>query len=195
MTCSQVLAYERSYRQFRCRWPFAVWRSGATARPARQAGACARRPRWAGGAPLRHQHPVFILVAGLYMTFASWSFQTGWVAVALVSLLLIAPIAGVIVESRRRVIAKLATEAHDGPLPETLLARIHDPVLVTTPRTVTALLLGIVFLMTNKPSLPVALLVMAIALVLGLASGLLVSGTSRTVDQGMAGDATRVAHE
>ncbi|MGZ3716207.1 MAG: DUF2269 family protein [Ktedonobacterales bacterium] len=138
---------------------------------------------------------LLILVAGLYMTFASWSFQTGWVAVALVSLLLIAPIAGVIVESRRRVIAKLANEAQDGPLPATLLTRIHDPVLVTTPRTVTALLLGIVFLMTNKPSLPVALLVMAIALVLGLASGLLVSGTSRTVDQGMAGDATRVAHE
>ncbi|MGZ3585509.1 MAG: hypothetical protein ACXVCT_22435 [Ktedonobacterales bacterium] len=95
----------------------------------------------------------------------------------------------------RRVIAKLAAEAQDGPLPATLLTRIHDPVLVTTPRTVTALLLGIVLLMTNKPALPVALLVMAIALVLGLASGLLVSGTSRTVEQGMAGDATRVAHE
>lgn len=138
---------------------------------------------------------LLILVAGLYMTFASWSFQTGWIDVALVSLVLIAPIAGVIVESRRRVIAKLANEAQVGPLPATLFARIHDPVLVTTPWTVTALLLGIVFLMTNKPALPLALLVMAIALVLGLASGMLVSGRSRTSRQGMPADATRVAHE
>jgi uncharacterized membrane protein len=138
---------------------------------------------------------LLILAAGLYMTFDLWGFQTGWIAVALVSLLLIAPIAGVIVESRRRVIARLAHDAPDGPLPATLLARIHDPVLATTPWTVTALLLGIVFLMTNKPPLPVALLVMAIALVLGLASGMLVSGTSRTAGQDVASDATRVAHE
>ena len=53
-------------------------------------------------------------------------------------------------------------------------------------QTVTILLLGIVFLMTNKPSLIGSLIVMAVALVLGLASGVLVSLTTHTPGQGMA---------
>src|SRR6185312_12394395 len=86
------------------------------------------------------------------------------------------------------VIARLAHEEPDGPLSADLLAQTHDPTLLTTPRTVTALLVGIVFLMTNKPSLPLALLVMALALVLGLAWGILVARTSQT---GVSGLATR----
>jgi hypothetical protein len=101
------------------------------------------------------------------------------------------PIAAVTVQSRMRIIAGLAREAPDGPLPPEILARTHDPVLLTTPQTATALLLGIVFLMTNKPSLPLALLVMALALVLGLASCVLVARTTRTVGQDMAANAAR----
>jgi hypothetical protein len=43
-----------------------------------------------------------------------------------------------------------------GRCPPELFARTHDAILLTTPQTATALLLGIVFLMTNKPALPVA---------------------------------------
>jgi Zn-dependent protease with chaperone function len=132
---------------------------------------------------------LLLLAAGLYMTFTTWSLQAGWIAVALVSLLLIVPIATATVQPRLRVIAQLARGAPDGPLPTALFARTHDPVLVATPQKSSALLLGIVFLMTNKPSLPAALLVMAIALVLGLASSVLVARPRRTVDQGMAADA------
>jgi hypothetical protein len=62
---------------------------------------------------------------------------------------------------------------------------------VATPQTTLALLLGIVFLMTNKPALPGALLVMAIALVLGLASSALVA--RRTIEQGIAADAAHMS--
>lgn len=128
---------------------------------------------------------LFILAAGLYMAITAWSLQTGWIAVALISLVLMAPFGTAIIEPRRRAISRLANEAQDGPLPETLKQRIHDPVLGTAVQTLATLLFGIVFLMTTKPSLPVALVVIAVALALGLASGLFFSRPTRSHMQGM----------
>lgn len=122
---------------------------------------------------------LLILVSGLYMAITAWGLLTAWIAVALVSLVLIAPLGTAAIEPRRRAIARLAEATPDGPLSEALARRTHDPVLLTALQTVTALLLGIVFLMTNKPELTGALLTMAIALVVGLASGVLVSRASR----------------
>ncbi len=123
----------------------------------------------------------------------AWSLRTGWIAVALTSLVLVAPLGTALIEPRRRAIERLAREAPDGPLPQSLERHTHDPVLLTALQTVAALLLGIVFLMTTKPSLTGALIVMAIALVLGLASGLRVSRTRRTRGQGVAAEANRTS--
>lgn len=123
---------------------------------------------------------LFILVAGLYMALTAWSLQTGWIAVALISLVLMAPLGTAIIEPRRRAISRLAKEAPDGPLPEKLRQRIHDPILGTALQTLATLLFGIVFLMTTKPSLPGSLIVMAVALALGLASGLFIFRPART---------------
>jgi Zn-dependent protease with chaperone function len=129
--------------------------------------------------PLFNISILLLLAAGLYLTFTAWGLQTGWILVALVSLVVIVPIAAATVQSRMRIVVQLAREAPDGPLSPEILARTHDPVLLTTPQTAVALLLGIVFLMTNKPSLPLAILVMALALVLGLTSGALVVRATR----------------
>ncbi len=129
---------------------------------------------------------LLLLATGLYMAITAWSLLTPWIAVALISLLLIAPLGTAFIEPRRRAIDRLAQEAPDGPLPQSLERRIHDPVLLTALQTVTMLLLGIVFLMTNKPSLIGSLIVMAVALVLGLASGVLVSRATHTPEQDMA---------
>jgi Zn-dependent protease with chaperone function len=129
--------------------------------------------------PLFNISILLLLAAGLYLTFTAWGLQTGWILVALVSLVVIVPIAAATVQSRMRIVVQLAREAPDGPLSPEILARTHDPVLLTTPQTAVALLLGIVFLMTNKPSLPLAILVMAFALVLGLTSGALVVRATR----------------
>ena len=129
---------------------------------------------------------LLILATGLYMAITAWGLQTGWIDVALVSLILSAPLGTAFIEPRRRAIARLAQEAPDGPLPQALEQRIHDPVLLTALQTVTILLLGIVFLMTNKPSLIVSLIVMAVALALGVASSLLVSRATRTREQRVA---------
>jgi hypothetical protein len=116
---------------------------------------------------------IFLLIAtGLLLAVIAWGVQA-WDAVALVSFVLIVVPLGAIVAGRRfSAIVNMAREAPDGPLPVALEAHIHDPVLGTALQTITALLLGMVFLMTMKPTLIGSILVMAIALVLGLASGL-----------------------
>ena len=133
--------------------------------------------------PLFGVSVLLILVTGLYMAVTAWGFQTGWIPVGLISLVLIAPLGTALIEPRRRAIERLAREAPDGPLPESLERRIHDPILWTALQTVAVLLLGIVFLMTTKPALTGSLIVMAVALALGLASGLLVSRARRTRGQ------------
>ena len=126
---------------------------------------------------------LLILATGLYMAITAWSLLTGWIVVALISLILIAPLGTAFIEPRRRTIDRLAQEAPDGQLPQSLEQHTHDPVLLIALQTVTILLLGIVFLMTNKPSLIGSLIVMVVALVLGLVSGVLVSRVPRNRGQ------------
>jgi Predicted integral membrane protein (DUF2269) len=134
---------------------------------------------------------LLILATGLYMALTAWSLQTGWIGVALISLVVIAPLSTALIEPRRRAIARLAGEAPDGPLSQSLEQRTHDSILATALQTVAALLLGIVFLMTTKPSFIGALIVMVVALALGLASGLLVSSATRIRGQGVAAQVSR----
>jgi len=51
---------------------------------------------------------LLILVTGLYMALTAWSLWTGWIAVALISLLLLVPSGAALIEPRRRAIARLA---------------------------------------------------------------------------------------
>src|SRR5260370_21259676 len=78
---------------------------------------------------------LLILVTGLYMASTTWGFQTGWIDVALVSLILIAPLGTAAIEPRRRAIARLAPEAPDGPLPAALDRPAPHPVRPTPPPT------------------------------------------------------------
>ena len=135
---------------------------------------------------------LLILVTGFFMALSAWSLRTGWIAVALISLVLMVPSSAALIEPRRRAIDRLAREAPNGPLSQALERRTHDPVLGTALQTVAALLLGIVFLMTTKPSLTGSLIVMAVALALGLASGVLVSRAARTQVQR---EVAQVSHE
>lgn len=112
------------------------------------------------------------IAAGLYLASTVWGLHTGWIAVALASIFFLLPplIAGII-EPRMRALVAMTKELPDGPLPEPLAARIHDPLLGAALQTAASVVLGIVFLMTNKPSLAGSITAMAGALALGLASG------------------------
>ncbi|HEU5098098.1 MAG TPA: hypothetical protein VFU22_03570 [Roseiflexaceae bacterium] len=114
---------------------------------------------------------LLVIAAGATMTRIAWGFQTGWIAVALGSLAIIGPIGTWVVDPKVRAIATLAHTLPDGPLPITLADRTHSHVLRVALHTMTAMLFGIVFLMTIKPALMGAIGAMVISAVLGLASG------------------------
>ena len=113
---------------------------------------------------------LLILTAGLYMTITVWGWQMGWINIALVTVVLTATLGVAIIESRRKAIARLVQE--DDPLAEELNRRIHDPVLGTALYTLVGLVIGIIFLMTNKPALEGSILVIVISGALGLAVSL-----------------------
>ena len=128
-----------------------------------------------------------LLIAGLYLALSAWSLLTSWILVALISLILILPTnAALIAPQRRALVRQLERSAPEGEISLALWQHIHNPVLWATSQTTAVLLLGIVFLMTTKPDLGSSLLVMAVALVLGLLSSLLVSRKRRTPQQEVA---------
>lgn len=118
--------------------------------------------------PLMVGSVVLIGLAGFRMALSTWGLATPWIAVSLVSVVLIGPIGAFVLDPRMRAIMAMAREVPNGSLPNALTLRTHDPILVTAATTLTTLLLGIVFLMTTKPSLVTSILVMGIALFLGL---------------------------
>jgi hypothetical protein len=112
-------------------------------------------------------------VAGFYMAITVWGERATWIIVATISFLLLAPFGAVVIDQRLRALAKAAATALDGPLPASLAARAQDPLVGIGLSIYIAVLLGIVFLMTTKPTLLDSVVVIAIATALGLASGLL----------------------
>ncbi len=115
---------------------------------------------------------LLVIVAGLTMTLTTWGLQTGWIAVALGSLIIIGPIGTWVIDPKVRAMAVLAHTLPDGPLPATLVAHSRDSVLRLTMHTLIAMLFGIIFLMTTKPVLTSALGAIVVSAFLGIASGL-----------------------
>ena len=118
-------------------------------------------------------------IAGLYMAVTVWGLNVAWIDVATGGFLLIAPIGPLVIEPRMKLIATTAAAAVDGPIPTALATRVRDPMLGAAVHIDIALLLGVVFLMTNKPPLAESIAVMALAIALGLLSGVVLWWTGR----------------
>jgi hypothetical protein len=119
-------------------------------------------------------------VAGLYMAITVWGAQATWTIVATISFLLLAPFGIFLIDPRLRAVAKEAAASPDGVLPPALATRTSDPLVGVGLCIYVSVLLGIVFLMTNKPTLEVSIIVMVVATVLGLVAGLLLWWATRT---------------
>jgi hypothetical protein len=130
--------------------------------------------------PIAGVSMLLLLAAGFYLALSAWSLATSWIAVTLVSLLLIIVLGAGLIGPRMRALVMATREIPDGSLPSQLSARIHDPVLFTVLLIQALMLLGIVFLMTTKPGLASSIIVMRVALVLGLTLGVLISRLRHT---------------
>ncbi|HEU0028098.1 MAG TPA: DUF2269 family protein [Ktedonobacterales bacterium] len=114
-----------------------------------------------------------VLVAGLYMVFAAWDFTTAWIDVSLVIFLSHSVIARAVNAPRAQAIHAALAKAPAGPLSPDLRAKVGDPILNAVNEIIFAQILGIVFMMTIKPGLIVALLVVIVATLIGLVPTLL----------------------
>jgi len=121
--------------------------------------------------PLMVFSVLLIAIAGFDMALSTWGLRTPWIAVAIVSFVLIAPVGPFLLYYRMQAILAEVSELPGGPIPDTLYVRTQSPILGTAAQTLTTILLGIVFLMTNKPALVTSIIVMGIALACGLLSG------------------------
>jgi hypothetical protein len=117
-----------------------------------------------------------ILVSGLYMMATTWG-PRGWIATALVSLVLLA-IVGAFGTGMRMARIGPAVGDSPGPLSDELRSRLRDPILLTSLWVRSAIVLGIALLMTLKPSGLASLVIIVVAVGIGLLAGQL-TGRSR----------------
>jgi hypothetical protein len=110
-----------------------------------------------------------ILVTGLYMVATTWG-PRGWILVALGSLVLLGAI-GALGTGRRMARIGPAVGRTQGPLSAEVREQLRSPILLMSLRVRLAIVLGVVFLMTVKPSAVSSLVVMVVALALGLLAG------------------------
>lgn len=115
---------------------------------------------------------VLILAAGLYMTFAAWGIGTGWIAVALVTVLALA-VAGPLLNGKRfEALHRAAASAAGDAVPDDVRRRLADPALRIAVYGMAGVSLGVVYLMVMKPDLLGSLVAVAVAGMLGVASAL-----------------------
>ena len=117
-----------------------------------------------------------ILIPGLYMTASTWGW-VAWIVVGLAGWMLIAAL-GIASGVRLSLVARAASER--GPVGPERDARspLRDPLFVASWLVRVALALGIVFLMTYKPSLAGALLALGAAAAIGVGASAFVVGRS-----------------
>ena len=114
---------------------------------------------------------VMLLAAGITMTITSWGFETGWIDVALGSVMLLATFNAVITEPRIHALTASVMASGDGPFPLAITAQIQSRLLNMAMALQLPYVFGIVFLMVIKPTWEMSLGVMAGALLLGLVIG------------------------
>ncbi len=122
-----------------------------------------------------------LLVSGFSMMAIAHS-GGAWVIVAFWSLVLLSILA-VALSFRRMAAIGRAVTTEDGPVSPGLRQLLHHPLLRIAIQTRVAIALGIVFLMTVKPSLSGSLLAIGVATVLGLASALPMPGRERAKEE------------
>jgi hypothetical protein len=92
------------------------------------------------------------------------------VEVAIATFLVMAPIGPLVINPRLHAVARAASGEAMGKVPGQLDNLLHDTVLTMALRLSLAVLVGLAFLMTVKPSLLWSVLVILLALVIGFAA-------------------------
>ena len=107
-------------------------------------------------------------VSGGYMASKTWGWQTSFVQVGVVAIVILL-VNGIILGTRmRKMPAILAQSKPADSIPEAATALMCDPVVCTLPWVNGMLVMGVAFVMTTKPALTGALGVLLVAIAGGL---------------------------
>jgi hypothetical protein len=106
---------------------------------------------------------LMIAVTGADMALSLQIIRAPWIDVAIGSFILLAPLGPLVINPRLHQIADAADLAPSGPISSGLRMRVRDPLLTVALGGSFGLLIGLVFLMTTKPTLSIALTAIAVA--------------------------------
>lgn len=110
-----------------------------------------------------------MLLTGIQLSFTGWG-APGWVLMGLVGMAAIAFL-GTALGARRIAVIRRALAAADGAISRPLARRLRDPAFDLSIRLRTALFLGVVFLMVDKPGTAGALAAFGVSVAIGLIVG------------------------
>jgi len=111
---------------------------------------------------------LILIISGGYMASITGSMKQGWISASLLAIVFALGIGFVFILPRVKRIRAALPEGN-ATLPETILARVQDPMIVTLIRVRFILALGIIYLMTAKiEALSTSLFILLGAIVIGL---------------------------
>lgn len=116
---------------------------------------------------------LLILAPAIYMVVVAWTFTTPWILIALLLVLALAVMGATVNGRAIQRVGALARASAPGAISSALYAQLIARRLWLAEGMRLMLLVGIVSLMTLKPDLPLALIILAGMLVLGLILGLI----------------------
>jgi hypothetical protein len=139
-------------------------RSTATVEQARAWLSFTAVQQWAGPASMGS-----LLIAGVYMAITRWGGQ-GWIVVALIALVLIAGFGAMNGVPLRGLEKTLAGQT--GRLSPDVQRQLRNPLFILSLHVRACIILGVVWLMVEKPDLIAAAIILGAAVLVGIASAL-----------------------
>jgi hypothetical protein len=115
---------------------------------------------------------------GAYMANEVWMWDTGWVEVGIVALVIIAIQGLLVAKSRAKLLQKALKENGPGPLGEPARRRTRDPALWVASLSNPAIVLGVAWVMTQKPSTTGSIAGVLVAYAIGAGTGLLFANSN-----------------
>ena len=105
-----------------------------------------------------------ILIPGIYMTALVWK-NASWILIAFIGMILLAVIGGALTGRKMKGIKKVVSNENN--ISAELRSLINDNSLILSLKIRTAVLMGIIYLMTVKPDLTGSILTIIISVILG----------------------------